>query len=496
MKKICFISALMLMVLVQGCDKFLDLKPQNTRVVSTIEDYRDLLASYMRLLKEPDAPQQPVLGSTFVYPLFNIASDCAYRSGELTLNKENTSNYDTKLGEFKTNAVKTMTWIDAANSAWTRYYSFLGPISLIIGGIETADGDDEQLRDYVKGEALIWRAYAYFKLLQYYAPYKENKYGIPVYLKPYEDPGNAMPERKTQTDVYKQIFTDCNEALTLLERTKTTRWNCAYNEQFLHAMLASIYCWKALGGATETTDWENALAHAEKALKGRTFARDPAVFKAMFSIENMQRFTNDEFNLRIADSENQVVDVASIYYQPGTKPMANPGPDVDFYALFKEDDVRKAVYFKPKADGSVYFDKYNFSNVPSYQRHGGVVMPFRTAETQLIKAEALQRLGREGEAKTALEQFKQGRYLDIADSYTESDLLKEILKERKLEFYHEQDFWWLDMKRTSTRVQRNINGDSYVLEPDDFRYAFPIPLSEMKVNKKMVQNPGWDEILF
>ena len=72
-------------------------------------------------------------------------------------------------------------------------------------------------------------------------------------------------------------------------------------------------------------------------------------------------------------------------------------------------------------------------------------MLFRTAETQLIKAEALCRLGKTTEAKEALNKFKQGRYLDIEGSYTESDLLNEILKERKLEFYHEQDVWWLDM---------------------------------------------------
>lgn len=121
-------------------------------------------------------------------------------------------------------------------------------------------------------------------------------------------------------------------------------------------------------------------------------------------------------------------------------------------------------------------------------------MLFRTAETQLIKAEALYRLGKTAEAKDALDFFKTGRYLDIENSYTESDLLNEILKERKLEFYHEQDAWWLDMKRTETRMERIVNGTLYVLEPDDYRYCFPIPQSEMEKNKKMLQNPGWDEI--
>ena len=93
-----------------------------------------------------------------------------------------------------------------------------------------------------------------------------------------------------------------------------------------------------------------------------------------------------------------------------------------------------------------------------------------------------------------LDDFKQGRYLDVEGSYTESDLLNEILKERKLEFYHEQDMWWLDMKRLQTRMERIVNGTMYILEPDDFRYSLPIPQNEMSANKNMVQNPGWNEI--
>ena len=109
---------------------------------------------------------------------------------------------------------------------------------MIIEGIKTAEGDDERLRDYVQGEALVWRAYSYFKLLQYFSPYKQDEYGVPVYLKPYEDPGNAMPKRETQTNVYKRILMDCQEALDLMERTPSTTWNCAYNPRFLHGMLS------------------------------------------------------------------------------------------------------------------------------------------------------------------------------------------------------------------------------------------------------------------
>ena len=234
MKKLYILIALTSLFFVQSCDKFLDLKPENIQVVSTIEDYRDILASYMRLLKTVDGSQKPVLGGYFLYPSFNVASTFAYRSGELTINKNSSSYYDASLGEYKQSAVNLMSWMGTADGCWRSYYSFLGPINMIIEGIKTAEGDDERLRDYVQGEALVWRAYSYFKLLQYFSPYKQDEYGVPVYLKPYEDPGNAMPKRETQTNVYKRILMDCQEALDLMERTPSTTWNCAYNPRFLH----------------------------------------------------------------------------------------------------------------------------------------------------------------------------------------------------------------------------------------------------------------------
>lgn len=495
MKKLYIFIALASLFCLQSCDKFLDLKPKDIKVVSTIEDYRDLLAGYMNMLKSVNPSEGSVVGC----PPFYVGPIFAYRSGELSCNKSSSSYYDASLGEYKKTAVEMMSWMAFSSDdiCWNNYYTFLGSINLIAGDIASAKGDDERLRDYVKGEALAWRAFSYFKLLQYYAPYKQNEYGIPVYLKSYEDVGNAMPKRKTQTEVFKQILGDCEEVLKLLERTPSTTWNYAYEPRFIHGMLASIYCWKAMSAAAEEKDWENAILYADKAMNGRTFVRNAETYKAIFDIPAAQLFTNDEFYFRVIDGTNRrIAAFQNTYYQSfPTYGNAEANPDPKFYALYKDDDVRKKTFFRARTDNNVVYDKYNLS-AGSWSSDGGVILLFRAAETQLIKAEALCRLGKTKEAKDALEVFKRGRYLDIEGSYTESDLLNEILKERKLEFYHEQDMWWLDMKRTGTRMERVINSTLYVLEPDDFRYSLPIPQGEMESNKNMAQNPGWDEIKF
>ena len=50
-KRLCIFMVFAGMLSLQSCDKFLDLKPENIKVVSTIEDYRDMMASYMSYLK-------------------------------------------------------------------------------------------------------------------------------------------------------------------------------------------------------------------------------------------------------------------------------------------------------------------------------------------------------------------------------------------------------------------------------------------------------------
>lgn len=498
MKRV-YLAIVSCLVLLQGCDKFLDLKPQDVQVVSTVEDYRDILASYMRLLKTTNGNQLPVLGGFQIYPKFDVAETFAYRTGELTFSKVSTEFYDATLGEYTTQGVKILTWLQEDDELWNRYYSFLGPINMIIDGIETVECDDEDMKNYVKGEALVWRAFSYFKLLQYYSPYNDDRYGVPVFLKPYDDPGNAMPERKTQTEVYEQIFEDCEEVLRLLEITPSNSWNCAYHPRFIYGMLASIYCYKAMSAAAADNDWEKAVEYADEAMDGCSFVRDQAMYTAIFDCTAQEAFKNDEFYLRLVDGTNgQIANFLDTYYQssPGWGP-ADIGPSEDFYVLYKDDDVRKETFFKTQADKTIIFDKYNVSaNSMAFLGAGGIIMPFRLAETALVKAEALCRQGKVAEAKVALDDFKKGRYLDVEASYTETELLSEILKERKLEFYHEQDIWWLDMKRLGVRMERVVNGRTYVLVADDFRYALPIPQDEMLLNRNMVQNPGWDEITF
>lgn len=491
MNKIGLFIACLSGFLLMSCDKFLELTPRDQKVVSTIGDYRDIMASYMRLLKTPNPTQEKVFGvDAFAFPLFDVAANLGIYTGETNLNTASSFYYDKKNGTYTTSGKNIQTWLMTDVYAWERYYGFLGPINLIISGIGTAEGEDEALRSRVKGEALVWRAFAYFKLLQYYAPYADDAYGVPVYLTPDLDIGTAMPERKSQHEVYARILEDCKEALALLEGTASSEWNCAWRSDFIHAMMASIYTWRAMSGAAESTDWADAEKCASEAMLGRVLVHTAAELKELFDGRQAGDETtgaSDEYYFRIVDGSNQqLLNFSRAYYDGG---VCDGRINRAYYDCFRDGDIRKKAWFN--AIGT-YNDKYNLRGIS----YGGCLMLFRLAEMYLIKAEALVRQGKTGEAREVLEEFCEARYSGPVELPSDPEaLLQEILDERLREFYQENDFRWLDMKRLGVRVERTIAGERFVLQPDDFRYSFPIPLRELQLNKNMVQTPGWEKVI-
>ena len=497
MRHLKYIIAALLCIQMSSCNKFLTLTPHDTKVVNSVEDYRDILASFMRYLKTPTLPSQDVVMgvglSTLPFPSSEVDGSLSIYTGESNLTTESSYYYDRTNNVYTQTCKNALTWLNTNSSAWDNIYSFLGPINLIISSVPTAEGSDENLRNRVLGEALTWRAYAFYKLLQLYSPMKDNRLGIPVYLTPEKEIGEAMPERKSQTEVFQRILDDCNQALDLLTKTTYNDWNCAWNADFINAMMADVYAWKACSGAAADTDWANAEQHATAAMRGRNLVSSADMLKTIFDCSDnaySKDLKNDEFYLRIVDGRwTYICDFTYAYYEDGG--VADGLVNKVNYRKFADNDIRKKAWFS--ADGT-HNDKYNLIGSDMSQ---GCIMPFRLADMYLIKAEALVRQGKTGEGKAVLDEFRSHRYtgsLPTIGNDSEA-LLKAIHDERFKEFYMEGDKVWLDMKRFGDTMERTIAGEKNYLTADDFRYCFPIPAREMQYNKKMEQNPGWESVI-
>ena len=477
-----------------SCSDFLDLKPRDVKVVSTIEDYRDIMASYMRVIKTPNIPlQEKVFGINIeLVPFCFIAQNLGVYTGETTLNVNSSAYFEKQSGKYTQKGKNMLTWLMTNSEAWSAYYAFLGPINLIISDIDKAEGDNETLRSYVKGEALVWRAYAFYKLLQYYAPYDNAELGVPMYLTPELEIGTTMPARATQAEVFEQILSDLDKAEELNAVAGSQEWTLALRNDFIDAMRASVYMWKAMGPVAESGDWKKAAEYADRARKGRVLKNTATDLKAMFDCRDevyAKEYSSDEVFVRIMDGRwTYITDFRTAYVEGGASDGLVP---TAYKEIFTDDDIRPAAWFSDK-----FSDKYNLRGSVYGGESSGCMVLFRLAEMYLIKAEAELRQGNTAQAKAVMEEFVTARYTGPHEIPQDRDgLLDLIVTERMKEFYQENDIRWLDMKRLGVKVERLVAGDIAVLQPNDFRYSFPIPAREMKLNKNMVQNPGWENII-
>lgn len=470
---------------ITSCSQFLDVTPKNVISMDDMESIKQSLAGFLYNVRDGGSGGNSMPWSPFsitsVYGLVSYTEEW-----DLSKFTEN---------DFTDGEMQICDWRnEGTQSLWNNYYSPIGLMNLILHEAEKAEGD-EMMRDYVMGEAYAMRAYCFFKLLQYFAPYQDNELGIPVCLETYENFESVTLERSTQKEVYGQILSDLKEAKLRLQRTPTREsYNLMYCEEVINRFYAQVYHFKAMSAAAEEDDWKNAIVYAEKETNGKELESDPDVLKVMFNARNVSFSKSSECPLRLAS-----------YGGGGFSTLFDDKkPDEMFYKTYfpgDNGDIRKDMYYQVVS----YFDWGTFRYVTAlkidkfssyadwfagyYYLHCG----FRLAETFLIQAEAYVRTEQLEKAQTILRRFKEARYTEAFQiPNTKEALLDEILWERQKEFVAEGDVRWLDMKRLGVKTERTIGSETFKLNGyEDYRYAFPIPLSEINNNKYIEQNPGW-----
>jgi hypothetical protein len=150
--------------------------------------------------------------------------------------------------------------------------------------------------------------------------------------------------------------------------------------------------------------------------------------------------------------------------------------DSNLYHLYSDNDLRKNIFFRRNTDGTFRFKG-------SYE--GGIALfdGLATDEVYLMRSECYARTGNVSEAVNDLntlliKRYKEGTFIPVTASNAD-DALKLILAERRKELLM-RGLRWMDLKRLNKEgrnitLTRIINGQTYILEPNDNRYALPIP---------------------
>lgn len=480
MKKYKYLLIVLLFTGLSSCSDFLNVTPKNVISMDELESVKKAMAGFLYNIREDGNGTNSIPRSPFEYPVVGLVE----YTDEWDLSK-----FEAKMTDYR---VQIADWRnEGTQHLWCKFYNVIGFMNLIIYEGGRASGQ-EDMRDYVTGEAYAMRAYCFFKLVQHFSPYKNNELGIPLCLESYEDFEKVNLERATQKETYAQILSDLKEAEKRLERTASREtYNLMYNSSVINRLYADIYHFKALSASAEATDWTNAALYADKETKGNELESDPAVLKQIFDVANRKVNNDKECALRAYCG----------------------GGGYNFYGLFSDlelnqkfysenfpndNDIRKALYYREVTyyDYNIWdyvtelrIDKFNSAN----NSFGYLHLGFRLTETLLIQAEALAMSGQLPQAKEVLRRFKEARYTaDITIPDDKDAFLQDVYRERRKEFVAEGDICWLDMKRLGLTAERTLAGTTYKLNGEgDYRYTFPIPTFELDNNKYIRQNPGW-----
>ena len=201
MKKYIRLISILLILWITGCNKFLDVTPKNVISMDDLQSIKQALSGFLNGMRVDggnsynfENPVSPLEPSNREGVLLAYCEE--WDLSELAADNEGMTVED----------IKKVDWRDETTQGyWGRFYQTIGFMNLILHEAETATGD-EDMRDYIMGEAYVMRAYCFFKLVQYYAPYDNNDLGIPLCLNSYDDFEDVNLSRAPQTKVYAQIL--------------------------------------------------------------------------------------------------------------------------------------------------------------------------------------------------------------------------------------------------------------------------------------------------
>ena len=415
-------------------------------------------------------------------------------------------------GDFST----MLRWIGQRNVAdiqtrfiYRYYYRIISNANVLINGVDGAAGPEAD-RKYIKGQALAYRAWAHFNLVQLWAERFDaagtnSTLGVPLLL---TNTFQGQP-RATVAEVYTQINKDLDDAITLL--AGYVRTGTAIKSNINQAV---AYGFKARVALAQQ-NWDVAAASAVSARTG---------FSLMTNAEYLSGF-NDSNNQEWMWGSRIISETTPFFYQfhsfmgtnfPSSAVRTQPKAiNANLWNALPNTDIRKQCWIQngtaatvqagiawpPGSAGTGYsYIQYHmkkfFVKDPDKSQFGDVPM-MRMAEMYLIEAEARARKGgQDAAARTALYNLLINRNPSyVLSTNSGQALIDEIMLHRRVELWGE-GFRFTDLKRTNSDLNRNVvpNTNATIsvtmsVPAGDKMWVWLFPQDEINNNPAIVQNP-------
>jgi starch-binding outer membrane protein, SusD/RagB family len=436
--KICYI--LFLIPMLWSCDGFLDPKPdQSLLVPTTLDDMQALLDNNV------------VMNSHG-----NLSS---ISSGEFWMSNEGYA------GTASLTVRAAYIWSedlypDGSSQDWNVPYQMVFYSNVVLEALEKFTGERGARYNHIKGAALFFRAFAYYQLLQEFAPPfqvgggNESLPGIVLR----SDPDVNLPSlRSNLSDSYAQVIADLSEAREVLPdfvEFKTRPSKAAAN-----SLLARVYLF--------TFEFAKAVEASELALTQYT-----------------DRLDFNRINVNLARPFVRFNEETIFYSQVLSVPFFSSNltfVDSVLMKAYPVGDLRIPAYFDPRPGGRFSMTGHHSNSV---QLFGGMSV----GENQLIAAESHARLGNVTEALSHLHALRRNRIATARFSpiavTDQGQLLNLILEERRRELIG-RGLRWSDLRRLNQEngraenLVRRVEDREYTLLPNSTSYVFPIPTQEI-----------------
>jgi len=364
---------------------------------------------------------------------------------------------------------------------WADHYDTINRANTVIQNTTTdIEGVTQDDVDRIVGQAKFIRAIMYFDLVRWFGepfePGTENDQpGVPLRTSAVESVQNATPRARASVDsVYIQVRNDLEDAISRLDVNTDAK---RAGQQAANALLAKVSLYQGR--------WEEAANRAEEVINTDGFSLSGA------PAEPYQNEQSSEivYAVSFSNIDNPGVnDFPAAFYLPSDRGgRGDANPQSGFLEDAAPGDIRAGI---GEVDGDSLL--YNFSdaiwtNKWSDPTLGDDFPVLRVAEMYLIRAEALARMGSDGEARQYVNAIRDRAGLDDVDSSLSGQaLIDEIIRQRRFELAFEGD-----RRHDLDRLGRTIENNQATVPPDDPQRLFPIPEDAVERNDLLEQNPGF-----
>jgi hypothetical protein len=385
---------------------------------------------------------------------------------------------------------------DTPTNFWTSTYDAIAHANEVLAVIDDLPGD-RSMKNAVKGEAYLTRAYGHFMLVNLFAKHynaetASQDLGIPYVLEP-EKEFLKQYNRNTIEEVYDYIEDDIEDGLDLVDASYyagSGKYHFTPNAAL--ALASRFYLFKG--------DWDKCIEYSSQMLGANATAFVKDISALLAQTANADDFIRQYTSP--SDPSNLLVirNITNFHANVGYWPDQNL-----FFGLFNsnpwnEDDIRTSVEYPlyQRGTNGLTQGKFEFlfertSLTSDVGLNYTIISAFRGEEVLLNRAESYVYKNQLTLALADLQLYVSKRYdgnpaltlpllrAFYGTSNSQIATLSFILDERRKEFYHE-GLRWFDIKRYQIPVSHTLeNGSPISLAGDDNRQVLQLPQAALDV---------------